>query len=64
MFPESQQTNTPTDYPVNLFVDEPRDYANLWDGQALRAMQTTTVRQESQTVARATSTPSTMTMRG
>lgn len=64
MFPEPQKTNTTHDYPVNLFEDESRDYANLWDGHALRAVQTTTVRQEPQTVALTPSNSSLMPMRG
>lgn len=63
MFSEPQKTNTTTDYPVNLFQDESRDYANLWDGQALRAAQTMTTRAEPQTVTRTPTTP-TMTTRG
>lgn len=63
MFPEPQKTNSTADYPVNLFEDESRDYANLWDGQALRTVQTTVTRPESVPVALTPSSP-TMTMRG
>jgi hypothetical protein len=62
MFPEPQKTNPMTDLPMNWFEDESRDYANQWDGQALRAAQKVDAHPETTTP---TCTPtSTMTMRG
>ncbi len=46
MFPETPKTNPMTELPLNWFEDESRDYANLWDGEALRASATSAARGE------------------